>query len=162
MSQTNNCNYCRHKYAFKYPYRCWEDVAKFLYEAAVARMTPMTHLRFIYDNREFTIVASSDKINRLGSGGDLWVELVEPMTAQEAHDKGVGHWSYCWPRKNIDPGARAFKMFQAIKKVDTDADMDFKVLDYLGDGRYHHCGITSIVSGTEAEIYLSEAWSCDR
>lgn len=154
MSQENNCNYCKHSFKFKFPFRYWKQASEYLYKEAVRRMSPMETITFIFDQREWVLDNNSEPHE---CNGELSIELVEPVTCQDYRDRTGGTMDYHW--SDIIDTTRTLKLLQKITSEDAERDMHIMVQDFFGSKKCHICAVHHIVTGEHAQIYLVEAWS---
>jgi len=162
MSQYD-CSWCKNKFKFKFPYRCWKQVAKIIYTAAERRMTPTLTIAFAFDGREWVIDTSLTHNKLTELGGDLDIALVEPMTRQEFNSRKEKEdagdaWDYHWPDDVVDR-TRTFTLLQTVSAIDADRDMHITVQDFFGSHLSHICGIRKVITGEHTQVHLEEAWS---
>lgn len=155
MGQTNNCNYCKHKFKFKFPYKRWIDVMKVISKKDRRETETIT---FMWEDKPWMI---DDNCQLYEINDSLYIELVEPLTSTEANKKGE-KWDYHYPDINIIPKNRDFKLLQTIKKEYRKLDFNIVINDRLNDENTHYCNIRKITGKKHIKIWLEEAWHCER
>lgn len=158
MSHTNDCAYCKSKFKYKFPYRTWQKVTKFLYSKVIKRFSRIETITFIY-NKKSWILADNEKVPH-EIDECLNILLVEPMTRKEAGKKTS--FDDYWPDVNsIEdiPADRDIDLLKRINKKDSKLDMNIIVYDFFDSDREHYCGIVSIKGNENIQIILEEAWN---
>ncbi len=158
MTHENDCNYCKSKFKYKYPYREWREIALLLYKKSVKRMGPTQSITFMYNDKPFMIDETGN--GPYSHSGYYVISLIEAMNNQEATDKGAGQWDYHWPTET-PPLDKDLKILQDMSEDDSTFDLDIDAWDKFGDGLHHHCGIIKITGGEHVKIWLEEVWDHD-
>ncbi len=164
MGQNCNCNFCKHEYKFKFPYRTWAEIAKVMYDRAVNEFTPVETVTFMFNSRPWIISAScgyhcngvATKIN-----GELNIELVEPLTQKQVPKvhKNYTVSDYRWEDIDNLPLNRDMLLLKKITKANAKRDMCIDVYDVFGDDIHHYCGVRKVEGCKDVKIFLEEAWS---
>ncbi len=166
MKHTNNCNYCKHKFCFKFKYRTWSQIAKALYNKSVKRFEPVETITFMWKNKPWTIVDACGNGRPQKRCGSLSIDLVACLTEQQAVEAGnksdvMCAYGYNWPDELHSPD-RDMKLLKNVSKADSEIDMYINILDLSGDGKLHHCGVVKLIGCKNVQIILEEAWSSKR
>jgi len=161
MRYDQNCNYCKYKFSFKFPYRCWAQVAKVIYNASVKRMAPVNSIVFMFQNKEWVIEDNTDILrdNEIVRDQDyLSIDLVEPMTDVEAHV--ITNNDYRWPSGSAHTAYRNLRLLQDMPSFREKKDMRIECFD-VRTGIDHLCGVRKIQHGDKTILFLEEAWQCE-
>ena len=169
MKHTNNCNYCKHKFKFKFPYRNWSQIAKTLYDRSVERFEPVETIMFMFEGKSWIFEDKCNDYKPNEKEDSLLIELVARLTNKQAKEieKTENRTGYLISTGYMFPDEEPplDREIKALKNVSTCAgkkDLSIVIDDVFGSGSFHYCGVTSIKGCKNVEIILKEAWSGKR